>query len=181
MRPIALSGARNGVFSDKIVVGSAKPIRGLKAIPGELRGPGGTIPASALRVRYGVAGGTEYGVYESTYGQGPNTAAPAGHGRGDEHPAGRPARVSTAVVRSKDDRGAGDLRPAGAVAPLWLTVKIPADARPGIYEGNLTVSCEGEKPVEVPVRLDVAGWTLPDPDAVPDLGGTRAVARHPAA
>ncbi len=38
LRPIRLSGARNGVFSDKVVVGSAKPIRGLKAVPSELRG-----------------------------------------------------------------------------------------------------------------------------------------------
>ena len=45
-----------------------------------------------------------------------------------------------------------------------MTVKILVDTKPGVYEGKLTVSCEGENPVEIPVRLDVAGWTLPDPD-----------------
>jgi hypothetical protein len=160
LRPITLAGARGGVFSDKVVLGSAKPIRGLKAIPGELRGPAGTIPASTLRVRYGVAGGAEYGVYESTYGQGSKTARqPAMAEAMNTLLDVPPEEYTLAKVRA----GEG-FRPAGAVAPVWLTVRIPADARPGVYEGALAVSCEDEKPLEVPVRLEVAGWTLPNPD-----------------
>jgi len=52
----------------------------------------------------------------------------------------------------------------GAAAPVWLTVKIPADAAAGVYEGELAVSCRDEMPLHVPIRLEVAGWTLPDPD-----------------
>jgi hypothetical protein len=163
LRPITLTGARNGVFSNKIVAGSARPIRGLQAIPSELRGPGGTIRASALRVRYGIAGGAEYGVYQSTYGRGPTAPRQPAMAEALSILLDAPPEEYR-VAMSKNYGAAGDLRPVGAVVPVWLTVRVPADAGPGPYAGNLTVSCEGEKPVEVPVRLDVAGWTLPDPD-----------------
>lgn len=67
-------------------------------------------------------------------------------------------------MKSKAAETGRQPRSVGAVAPVWLTVEIPAAARPGSYEGTLSVSCAGEKPVAVPVRLDVADWTLPDPD-----------------
>ncbi|GAJ06570.1 unnamed protein product, partial [marine sediment metagenome] len=70
LQPITLATARNGISSDKVVIGSSKPIRALKATPSELRGAGGTIPASALRVRYAAPGPAQYGVYEYTYGFG---------------------------------------------------------------------------------------------------------------
>lgn len=170
LRPITLTGARRGVFSEKVVVASANPIRGLKAVPSELRGTAGTIPASALRVRYGAAGGAEYGVYESTYGQGSTTARQPAMAEAlsvlldaapEEYAV---ARTNSAVAKGVADPAASNLRPAGAVASVWLTISVPADARPGIYEGKLAVSCEHERPVVVPVRLEVAGWTLPEPD-----------------
>ena len=58
-RPATILGARNGMFSGKIVVGSAKPIRGLKAAAGDLAGEGGRIPADAVRIRYGVEWGDQ--------------------------------------------------------------------------------------------------------------------------
>ncbi len=164
LRPIALTGARNGIFSGKLLVGSAGPIRGLKAVPTSLLGPGGTIPASALQVRYGLPGGEEYGVYEHTYGLG-SPAAP------------RPVRARALNVLSDAPppeyapaHSEGALVPGetpsvrGAVAPVWLRVMVPLDARPGGYEGKLVVSSEGEQAVEVPIELTVADWALPDPD-----------------
>ena len=175
LRPIQLAGARNGVFSDKIVVGSAKPIRGLEAVPSDLRGAGGVIPASALRARYAAVGGAEYGIYEATYGPASKTARDPPWAEAlsvlldaapEEYPVAKigaaPAKGATPAKRSA--AAVADVRPKGAVAPIWLTVRIPSDAKPGTYEGHLTVSCDGEKPVEVPVRLDVSDWTLPEPD-----------------
>ncbi|KPJ51679.1 MAG: hypothetical protein AMS16_07590 [Planctomycetes bacterium DG_58] len=46
--------------------------------------------------------------------------------------------------------------------PVWLTVHVPKDARAGDYAGTVTVRADGEKPVEVPVRVRVVDWTLPD-------------------
>ena len=52
LQPIEIVAARNGVFSGKVVAGSTKPIAGLKATAGDLKGPG-TIAASQVEIRYG--------------------------------------------------------------------------------------------------------------------------------
>ncbi|MCK4298269.1 MAG: hypothetical protein KAX80_01985, partial [Planctomycetes bacterium] len=59
LRPVRIVGARNGLFSGKVVVGSTEPIRGLKVTPGSIEGRGGTIPASAVRIRYAIPWGEE--------------------------------------------------------------------------------------------------------------------------
>ena len=53
-RPMLIVGARNGVFSGKLLVSAGEPIQGLKAVAGDLKSDGRTIPASALRIRYGT-------------------------------------------------------------------------------------------------------------------------------
>ena len=52
--------------------------------------------------------------------------------------------------------------PAGRV-PVWITVKVPKDAKAGAYAGQLTIEAKGLSRVTVPVKLDVRDWTLPDP------------------
>jgi len=49
-----------------------------------------------------------------------------------------------------------------AVIPVWVTVDVPKDASPGRYGGTLTIRAKGIEPVEVPVDLSVADWSLPD-------------------
>jgi len=51
----------------------------------------------------------------------------------------------------------------GAVAPVWVTVKVPADAKPGTYTGEVKISAEGWKGAAVPVSVKVVDWKLPDP------------------
>jgi hypothetical protein len=48
------------------------------------------------------------------------------------------------------------------VAPVWITVKIPTDAAPGLYRGSLTVSVAGQTAATVPVEVKVLAWRLPD-------------------
>ena len=48
--------------------------------------------------------------------------------------------------------------PPGGKTPVWVTVKVPKDAKAGIYTGQLALG-----PASVPVKLDVQDWTLPDP------------------
>ena len=55
-----------------------------------------------------------------------------------------------------------DLPPSG-FRPVWLTVAVPASARPGLYRGTLTVTGEGGKSVAFPLELDVLAAKLPDP------------------
>lgn len=47
----------------------------------------------------------------------------------------------------------------GAVQPLWIEVDIPADARPGEYRGDLSVSSKSGK-CSLPVALKVRRFTL---------------------
>jgi len=49
-----------------------------------------------------------------------------------------------------------------AVVPIWLTVKVPADAKPGVYKGQVAVEAKGEKALIVPISLEVADFAVPD-------------------
>jgi hypothetical protein len=133
LRPIRLTGARNGVFGGKVVVSSDRPIAGLQAVAGALQGAGGkgTIPAAAVEVRYTEPLNPEGGWAEPLSRTPPATVAPTKKG--------------------------------GAVAPVWIWVRVPADAPAGDYTGALTVSAGGAKLADVPVQLHVADWTLPEP------------------
>jgi hypothetical protein len=153
LRPISLVGARNGSFSGKVVVGSTKTISGLKAAASDLKGPGGSIPAAAIHIRYGSLWGEEMGLtYPDQPLQPPYPQWPGLLGAVVDSP---PAEVPLGKVRPP--------LVAGAVIPVWVTVKVPREARAGTYTGQLTVQADGETPVAVPIRLDVADWALPDP------------------
>ena len=49
--------------------------------------------------------------------------------------------------------------------PLWITVRVPKDAAPGIYKGEVGLSAEGWS-CRVPVELRVRGFTLPERSSV---------------
>jgi hypothetical protein len=57
------------------------------------------------------------------------------------------------------DRAPGAV-PAGQCQPVWVTVKVPADAPAGEYRGTLTVNAGGKLSAEV--RLQVMDWALPE-------------------
>jgi hypothetical protein len=45
---------------------------------------------------------------------------------------------------------------------VWLSVKIPADAKAGTYKGSVTVAAQGMEAVRVPFEAEVIDWRLPD-------------------
>ncbi len=147
LRPIRLAGARNGVFSGKVVVGSGAPIVGLMAEAGDLTGEDGSrIPSERLGIRYGFAWGI----------------APTGVlGVPEPGPYGAGARPLMGLAERPP---AGDA-PGGKTIPVWVTVRVPRDARPGEYRGSLRLRAEGLSEIEVPIRLSVADWEVPDPSA----------------
>jgi hypothetical protein len=56
--------------------------------------------------------------------------------------------------------------------PIWVEIRVPKDAAPGDYQGTITVTAEGEKPVGVPVALTVWDFVLPDrPTLRTNFGG----------
>src|SRR5579872_69177 len=56
--------------------------------------------------------------------------------------------------------------------PIWVEVRVPRDAAPGEYKGTITVTAEGENPIDVPVTLTVWDFVLPDtPTLRTNFGG----------
>ena len=160
VRPIRLVGARNGIFSGRVMVSSREAVRQLRARVTELTRVGGKgkIPVEEIRVRY---------------------AEPGNRGRYGR-PAGLPhswrgwrywPRFDRLFDKAPDEIEAEPmpirgrtLQPVPTVAvPVWVTVRVPAKAAPGSYEGKLTVEAEGFGPLDVPIRLEVHDWRVPDP------------------
>jgi hypothetical protein len=145
--PIRLIGARNGVFSGKAVLSSAAAIKGIKATASDLKLKGGEakIPASAITLRHAEPARKQVSW---------NVAQRFDRLLSDFPFDAEPVKIS---IRKKK------VQPApAAVAPLWVTVRVPADAEPGEYAGKLGVEAGGKK-FEVPVELAVHDWKVPDP------------------
>jgi len=151
LRPIEIVGARNGAFSGQVVVSSTEPIRGLRAEVTDFKGAGGgVIPASAVQVRYAALGDHAEWHNES-------------HRWRTPIPYDRLRRRFDALAEEAPAEVPVDERAGGAVQPVWVTVRVPRDAQAGDYTGKLTIGAQGIKPVEVPIKLRVADWALPDP------------------
>jgi hypothetical protein len=137
-RPVRIAGARNGAFAGALTVGHTEPIRGLQVLAEKLEGPqGASLPASAIQFRYALA-----------------DAAPPRRGEADIFDGLEETAPAEVPVGDKT---------AGAVQPVWITVRVPPKTPAGLYRGRLTVAAEGVPGIEWPVEVDVADWSLPDP------------------
>lgn len=158
IQPISLVAPRGGTYSGKVAVGDNKPIRGLRGTVTDLKGEGGAIAASRVSVRYGFEWGNEYIAEGMCKAPWPYTRlANLVGGIGD---------TPQEEYKVRDPRGSrrkdGGPEPVnGAVSAVWVTVHVPADARPGTYKGTLTVEADGAAPVQVPVEIKVVDWQLP--------------------
>jgi hypothetical protein len=144
--PVKIVGVRNGTFSGKVVVACDSAIRGLDAQMSRLSAKdGSSIPASAVRVSF--AGFVQQGGWR---------VVPKAISYFDPLLAAPPAAVEPLdreVFKGK--------KVEGARQPIWVTVKIPADAKPGEYSATLKVSAKGAEAVTVPIELTVIDWSLP--------------------
>ncbi len=133
LQAVKMVGGRGGYYSGVVAVGSDKPVGGLKVVAGELKGPG-VIPAGNVEVRYG-------------------------------HPT-RLGFGRTQVLASLEDKPPAALGGEGkdkfGAIPVWVTVHVPSDAKPGNYAGEVSVVADGAAEVKVPVALEVVDWSLPD-------------------
>ncbi len=149
LKPIALAGARNGVFSGQVVLTSGSALRNVKARAGDLaREGGGSIPAAQVMVRFSAPATQEKCWLPDHRFDALLEAAPA------EVPA-----VETAATKLYTPANPG----AMAVLPVWVSVRVPKDAAPGQYKGKVTIEAAGAGPFEVPVEIKVGAMVLPDP------------------
>ena len=130
---IAIVGARGGTFSGKVVAAVGGGGDEINASMSDLKAEGGTIPASAVRVRYAQPWGKD--MINARY-------TPKG----------------LDILLSAPPKGLG-----GGNLAVWVTVAVPRDAAAGTYTGQLSISPSGAAATAVPVELKVADWTLPDP------------------
>ena len=158
--PIRLVGPRRGSYSGKVVLGSTATIAALRGSPGDLSADGGAaIPASCVRVRYGLPWGDQAG-FGGIYGSYPY---PRNAVQLEAISDVAPAEILVPVKEPATAQLA--LRPApvlGAVVPIWVTVDVPAEARPGLYRGTVRLTLQGHEPIDVPVEMTVVDWTLPE-------------------
>ncbi|HUU23073.1 MAG TPA: glycoside hydrolase domain-containing protein [Phycisphaerae bacterium] len=147
LHPVVIVGCRNGVFSGQLVLGSARPIKGLTVQVGDLTGPA-TIPAKAVDVRYALPDGwVNQGWMTSVKG-------PWFDGLEEAPPAETPVF---------EDGG-------GAVQPLWFRATVPADAKAGLYKADVRIAADGAEPLAARIELKVLDWALPDPkDTIADM------------
>ena len=144
--PVRLRGLKNGTYSGSLVASSTDPIRGLDVRVTELKGPAGTIPASAVTVGYP----------QPADGFHANNTKGGGWMMFDTLEPSAP----TEVARIRWSYG----RTFPPMQPVWLTVRVPRNARAGLYRGTVTVNAEGVKPVTTSLEMEVIGdWVLPDP------------------
>jgi hypothetical protein len=171
LRPVSIVAARNGAFSDRVVVSSDKPLRNFKARVSDLSTAAGKkLPASAIELGYGKFdvvpvprwGGLTpdavnlYPNLNVCREQGVLTAPPA-------EVAVRPIGASHYLAPAARDQDGLPPYVPGAIQSVWVIANVPKDAAVGDYQGTLTATTDGERPVAVPVRLEVCDWTLPDP------------------
>ncbi len=139
---VVLEAARNEYESAQIVVRSDEAITDLRAICGDLIGPeGAQIPADNCRCRF--VGYIQ--VNSNSAATTPeNLVAPA------------PGMFPDLLLEDE----AVDVE-KGDAQPVWLTVRVPADAQPGEYAGTVQLQFDGGGE-SIPVRLTVWPFTVPD-------------------
>lgn len=155
LRPIKLIGVRNGFYSGQVVVGSTSTLKDLKATVSNLTQVGGKgrIPISHVKVRYaGPPIKQDWQRYNSNIELLSETPTAL-------------LKPSVLLFNARDRKrhGLGE-KPAtqAAVQPIWVTVHVSSDASAGMYKGTLQISADGMTKTEVPVKLEIIDWTLPD-------------------
>jgi len=131
---IKICGVRNGRFSGQVAINSQTDITGLKAEVSDLQGPG-VIPAELIEIRYARPDATRFS-------------------------GGRQGFDSLETI--PPEKVPVNKKTGTAIQPVWITVAVPADAKAGIYQGELALNAQGMTPFRIPVKIDVYDWILPD-------------------
>ncbi len=60
------------------------------------------------------------------------------------------------------DHSVLDTLKAGLCQPVWLSIKVPADAKPGMYKGQVKLTAD-QGSLQLPVEFEVCDMILPEP------------------
>ncbi len=181
---IRLVGARNGTYSAQVVVGTDRALANLKVTASELKNAaGGAFPAESVSI-FGmnpqplgdisslgegrIVGSEmiEMGGGNSWYG---DWSAPKTRALVCFAPETLDNRAAAAAVLRRiqyfdwissalPERIAAD-----SCQPYWLSVKVPADAAPGLYHGAVRVAGPDFPAATLPLEVEVLDWEVPNP------------------
>ncbi len=153
--------ARNGTYSAQVLIRAASSLADVRARVSDLAGEGGAkLPASAIRVSHMAPFpasewslkklGDERGLGASF----PDAAQLAAHAKME---GGGPWLFDQLIPAPSVSL------PANASRPIWLSLRVPPGAAPGVYRGRIEVAAKGMEPTSLPVEAEVLPWRLPDP------------------
>jgi hypothetical protein len=181
---IRLVGARNGTYSAQVVVGTDKELVNVKVIASELKNAaGGMFPGKSVSI-FGmnpqplgeisslgegrIVGSEmlEIGGGNSRYGDwsAPKTRALVCFA---PETLDRRADAAAALGRIQYFDWISSALPeriaADSCQPYWLSVKVPADAAPGLYQGAVRVAGPEFPAATLPLEVEVLDWEVPHP------------------
>lgn len=154
-RHLELTAVRNEQQSAQIAVTTTERVTGLECVASELSGEGRRIPAENLTTRF-----VGYVPVQRTLSEMTWSATLEGVAGDCVSGTRRPDVVGDPLL----ERPAVDVPPY-QTQPIWITVDVPADADPGAYSGQITVTADGHDPVEFDLELTVREPVLPETDA----------------
>ncbi|TMU57028.1 DUF4091 domain-containing protein [Flagellimonas algicola] len=76
----------------------------------------------------------------------------------------KPEDFDASLAADALDRVASYAVKASETRPLWLTIDVPSDAKPGLYKSTLALEVEGEKDKNFTLELNVQDRVLPKPE-----------------
>lgn len=133
---LTIRAAKNEAEAAQLVIRPKAAIQGLTITPGALSGPAGTtMPAACvevLEVRY--VNVTQTSDRSSVAGYWPDPLPPIE----------KPVSLE-----------------AGKNQPFWVRVRVPRDARAGVYNGRIDLAADGFS-IAVPIRVEVYDFELPN-------------------
>jgi hypothetical protein len=166
-----LVGVPGGACSGEAVIGTTKDLPNPTATLSSLTGPSGAkLPAEAASVRWGKTISVEQikrnnpGPFR-TYMQDIFLFRYRAADTNIHFSGGREDAWSKDTMRLYDQLSpdAPAKIAAGTSQPVWVTLEIPRDAKPGLYSSELQVKAAGLNDVIFPVRLQVIGAPLSEP------------------
>ena len=137
-KPLALDAFAGELESASLAVLPLADLGKLTVSAADLSGPAGTIPAAAVDVGFVSYRVTRVSMEGSVYTIAPRMVMP---------------------MNATD-------APKGVARQFWLTIRVPADAKPGLYSGVVSIKPEKGELARVPIDVRIRKGTL-DPADVP--------------
>ncbi|MBI0292930.1 DUF4091 domain-containing protein [Streptomyces sp. PRKS01-29] len=155
-KELALSAVRNEQVSAQLAIASGHDLDNVKAVVGDLTGPGGAkLSGDDTQVRFVKYVPVQRSKSEVDWSATIDQVSSGKEVSGDRNP--------DVVGDPLEERPSVDV-PAYAAQPLWFTFHVPEKARPGTYRGTVKVDADGRTQATYPLTIEVADASAPDSD-----------------